>query len=691
MLRKLILLLVLLLTLIPLSAQAQDATPTPQGDSQVQSQYMGRPDLPAPEFPAGLEWINVPAPLTLQSLRGKVVILDFWTYGCINCIHMIPTLKQLETKYGDALEVISIHSAKFQNEGETQNIRQIVQRYGLDHPVINDSDFTVWQMYGVNAWPTFFIIDPRGNVLAKQAGEIPFEAFDRVIGGMVDTFDALGEINRTPVELALEGTGQPAGLLSYPGKVLTDEAGKRLFIADSSHNRIIVADLDSYKVLDVIGSSLSGADDGTFEAATFNTPQGMALRGNVLYIADMDNHDIRAADLTARTVTTVAGIGTQLFGDSENYATPAIHTALSSPWDLALGADDSLYVAMAGTHQIWLMHLDAGTIEPLIGDGSEGLLSISFASSQLAQPSGLFFSSAAGMLYIADPESSSIRAADTNKKTVQTIAGTLDNNLFDFGDVDGVVGTSRLQHALGVTGTADGMLYIADTYNSRIKQLNPKTNTMTTISGTGEGGGFLDGIGKAAEFNEPGGLSAAGDRLFVADTNNGAIRVIDLKSQQVSTITFPNPEKLQIGTQTTVVGGNRSQAELITLSAQTVAAGSGTITLKITLPDGYKINPDAPSQVEWNNSGEAIDIPEAERAQPFSTAQLSLPVTFSKGTDLLNGYLTTYYCEAEHETLCFIDDVRVEVPVTVSAGAKGSDIVVERTITPPKVDVGGIG
>src|SRR5690242_19192789 len=132
MLRKWILLLVLALALIPLGAQAQDATPTAQGDnSQVQSQYMGRTDLPAPEFPTGLEWINVPAPLTLASLHGKVVILDFWTYGCINCIHMIPTLKQLETKYGDALEIISIHSAKFKNEGETQNIRQIVQRYGL--------------------------------------------------------------------------------------------------------------------------------------------------------------------------------------------------------------------------------------------------------------------------------------------------------------------------------------------------------------------------------------------------------------------------------------------------------------------------------------------------------------------------------------------------------------------------------
>ncbi|MEO8397753.1 MAG: thioredoxin-like domain-containing protein, partial [Chloroflexota bacterium] len=552
----------------------------------------------------------------LASLRGKVVILDFWTYGCINCIHMIPTLKQLEEKYGDALVVISVHSAKFQNEGETQNIRQIVQRYGLDHPVVNDSDFVFWQIYGVNAWPTFFVIDPRGNVLAKQAGEIPFDAFDRVVGGMISEFDGFGELDRTPIELALEGADQPAGLLSYPGKVLADETGKRLFIADSSHNRIVVADLDTYQVLDVIGSSVSGFDDGTYDTATFDTPQGMVLRGDTLYVADMENHAIRAVNLTDKTVKTAAGTGKQLFGQAEFQPLPAVQTDLSSPWDLALGSDNhSLYIAMAGTHQIWVLNLNDHRIQPLIGDGGEGIYSGSFVTTMLAQPSGLFFSSATGTLYIADPESSTIRAADTEKQTVDTIAGTLeDNNLFDFGDIDGAQGTSRLQHALGVTGAADGMLYIADTYNSRIKQLDPKTNTVTTISGTGQGGGFLDGIGTAAQFNEPGGLSAAGDRLFVADTNNGAIRVIDLKTEQVSTVQFPNPEKLQIAGQTTVAGGNSSAAALITLPEQTVAAGNGTITVKITLPDGYKINADAPSRVEWNNSGEAIDIPEAQRA-----------------------------------------------------------------------------
>ena len=683
MLRKLVLALVILLSFS--IALGQDSTP--QGDAPLNPQFVGRPELPAPDFPEGIDWINVPAPLTMEGLRGKAVILDFWTYGCINCIHMIPTLQELEAKYGDALVVISIHSAKFENEGETQNIRQIVQRYGLHHPVINDSDFTVWQMYGVNAWPTFFVIDPRGNVLAKQPGEIPFEAFDRVIGGMIDTFDAVGEINREPLELALEGAGQPAGLLAYPGKILADEAGGRLFISDSSHNRIVVADLNTYEVQDVIGSSEEGFADGDFETAMFDTPQGMALRADVLYVADMENHAIRAVNLNDRTVTTIAGTGEQLFGRPLMGTAPASRAQLSSPWDLAFGTDDELYVAMAGTHQIWRLYVNDQLIEPAIGNGAEGLVNSSFADSELAQPSGLFYRD--GVLYFADSESSTIRAADSTTNTLQTVAGTLENSLFDFGDIDGTVGTSRLQHPLGVSGGAEGLVYVADTYNSRIKAIDPATNEIMTLAG-GEGGGFLDGVGQEAEFYEPGGLAWAGNRLFVADTNNHVIRVIDLTTQEVSTVAFPNPERLQIEGRTTVIGGNRAAAETLTLPERTVTAGEGAIVVRIALPQGYKINPDAPSRSEWNNAGEAVEIPEVERAQGFDNVEFRVPVTLNEGSDTLSGYLTTYYCEAVQETLCFIDDVRIEVPVTVSADGAGTEIVVERMITPPEVEIGGI-
>lgn len=666
--------------------QAQD-----EGEPDVeQPEYAGDPRFPAPEFPTGLDWVNVPAPLTLADLRGKAVILDFWTYGCINCIHMIPVLRRLEEKYPNELVVIGVHSAKFENEGVTSNIRQIVQRYELRHPVINDNEFVVWRTYGpygVNAWPTFAVIDPRGNILAVQSGEIPFEAFDRVIGGMIGEFDALGEIDREPIELALEGAGQPAGLLAYPGKVLADPDGNRLFIADSNHNRIVIADLDSYQVLDVIGAGARGFDDGAYDAATFDKPQGMTLNpaGDTLYVADVENHAIRAVNLTDQTVATIAGTGEQSY--VRNQIGSPLSVGLNSPWDVLYGPNDILYIAMAGPHQLWSLDFNQGVIGPLVGSGREGLVNGDFAGAELAQPSGLHLHG--NLLYFADSESSSIRVANLETQTVDTVAGPVMNNLFEFGDVDGGVGTSRLQHPLGVTGTEDGTIYVADTYNSRIKRIDPDSKTTTTVFGVDDHG-FRDGGPDEAAFYEPGGLDYANGKLYIADTNNQAIRVIGLEANTVSTVTFPNPEALQLEGRITVAGGNQMQAARVSLDPQTVAPGAGEIVLRIVLPEGYKINEQAPSQVQWSSANGVLTLDAANQSLPIDASELRVPVTLAEGSDTLTGALNLYYCEAVQETLCYIDDVTVEVPVTVAAGAPDSEIVIRREITPPQVELGGL-
>ncbi|MEZ4671341.1 MAG: thioredoxin-like domain-containing protein [Anaerolineae bacterium] len=655
------------------------------------SQFQGDPQFPAPVIPTGVDWLNVPAPLTLEQLRGKVVLLDFWTYGCINCIHMIPVLKQLESKYGDSLAVIGIHSAKFANEGQTDNIRQIVQRYGLTHPVVNDNQFIVWnayQLYGVNAWPTFVVIDPRGNLFAVQAGEIPYEAFDRVIGGMVAYFDGLGEINRDPITLAVEGSNAPSSALAFPGKVTVDPLGGRLFIADSSHNRIVIADLNTYEVLDVIGTGEAGIKDGSSSEVQFNKPQGMAFRDNKLYIADTDNHAIRLVDLTTRTVSTIAGTGQP--GYSRSSGVP-LQTAISSPWDVTFGDGDNLYIAMAGVHQIWVLSLDNDSIGPIAGSGREGLQDGGLNEAEMAQPSGLFWKD--NVLYVADSESSSVRAVDFTARTVTTLAGPTENNLFDFGDVDGAVGTSRLQHTLAVTGGVDGQLFVADTYNSKIKLLDPATKEITTLLGLGGDGGFRDGDTTSAQFDEPGGLAFYDGKLFVADTNNGAVRVVDVAANTVNTISFPNPELLQIADQVTVVGGNSASGLTVTADAQTVRAGDGQIVLNINLPEGYKLNTIAPFTAEWSSDGAAVTVADGDKTQSIVAPELpiSVPVTFSDGTANLTGDLTIYYCEAVKESLCFIDRVAVSAPVTVSAEGSGTVINVARDITPPTVPTGSLG
>ena len=656
--------------------------------AQENSEFIGSPDYPAPEFPTGVEWLNVPQPLQMTDLTGKIVILDFWTYGCINCIHMIPILEQIEAKYADEVVVIGVHSAKFENEGSTDNIRQIIQRYELHHPVINDRDFTVWQTfgpYGVRAWPTFVVIDPRGNLLAVQPGEIPFEAFDRVISGMIETFDETDEIDREPLELALEGADEAETALSFPGKVLTDVATNRLFISDTNNHRIIIADLNTYQILDVVGNGTRGFDDGGFTEATFNKPQGMALSDdNVLYIADVNNHAIRAVSLSDREVSTIAGTGEQ--SRLRNQTGSALNIALASPWDVELGNNNTLYIAMAGPHQLWALTLDDMIVFPFVGSGREGLLDGAFNTAELAQPSGLYYDD--GLLYFADSESSSIRVADVMENEVRTLAGPLANDLFTFGDVDGAVGTSRLQHALGVVADESGQLFIADTYNSRIKTIDPETAITTTLLGRGGIGGFRDGAADVAEFDEPGGLDYANGKLYIADTNNNAIRVVDLETDEVSTIVFPNPELLQIADRPIVVAGNAAAGLEVTLPEQQLSAGEGEIELNIVLPEGYKLNDLAPFSSDWLiTSGNALAITEENRHQSMIEPELPVrvPITLSEGSATLHGDLTIYYCEAVDVNLCFIERVRINAPVVAGEG-DSTTVMLEHTIVPPAID-----
>ncbi|MFZ4813864.1 MAG: thioredoxin-like domain-containing protein [Phototrophicaceae bacterium] len=643
--------------------------------------YAGQPEDAAIPFAAGLDWINVTEPLTLEDLRGKVVLLDFWTYGCINCIHMIPTLDQLEAKYPDELVVIGVHSAKFDNEGQTDNLRQIVQRYEMRHPVINDNEFTVWGDYGrfgVNAWPTFVLIDPRGNVYASQAGEVPFEAFDGVIGNMVAYFDTQGELNRDPLpQIAPELESAPPRALNYPGKVTVDEDGNRLFIADSVNHRIVIAALDTYEVLDVIGNGAQGFTDGEYASTQFYKPQGMALRGDTLYIADTFNHAIRAVDLSAQTVTTVAGTGVQGRSFAQGTDFPALQTDLRSPWDLAFGDGDTLYIAMAGTHQIWELDIVRGVMNVSVGTGREAQINGRLLASELAQPSGLYYDE--GNLYFADSESSTVRMADIINNSVIVVSGTLENSLFDYGVQDGALGVNRLQHPLGVTGDDNGTIYIADTYNSRIRVVSQADLITETFSG--DIAGYADGALADARFNEPGGLDYADGKLYIADTNNHAVRVIDIATETVSTVTFPNPEALQIDGRATLIASN-AFAGAETLDVQEVAAGVGEIVFTLNLPEGYKINDLAPSLVTYTPAGN-LTLDQTEFALDDTT--LTVPATFSEGDAALLAAFELYYCEAVNESLCFIERFALDVPISVTADGDASTLNLARTVTPPAV------
>lgn len=639
--------------------------------------------VPAPEFPANLDWINVDQPLTMAGLQGKIVIFDFWTYGCINCLHLIPILEQVETKFAEEVVVIGVHSAKFENEGQTENQRQIVQRYDIHHPVINDLDFNIWRTYGVNAWPTVAVIDPRGYVVVRQSGEIPFAAFDAYLSGMIEYYDGIDEniIDRTPLDLALEGAGDPGTPLLFPGKVLADEASSRLFIADSSHNRIVIADRTTREVLDIIGSSVRGFDDGPFESATFDKPQGMALADDLLYIADVNNHAIRVADLATRTVSAAAGngiMGTQRIPVGVHVDEP-LNVSLRSPWDLEFDDQGLLHVAMAGTHQLYIFDPESGTLFVSVGNGREANLNdVSLAQSELAQPSGLFYAGD-GKLYFADSESSTIRLADFANDLVTVVSGTTANSLFDYGDIDGELGTNRLQHALDVQGVDNGDLYIADTYNSRIKRIPAGETATETVVGLGGLGGYEDGDPIVAQFDEPGGLSYADGLLYVADTNNHVVRTVDLADGYVDTFEFSNPEVLIIDPDAlTLLGGNAGDTDYVSVGLFQVAAGDGTVILNLVLSPEFTINPLIESKV-------AVRVGDAEEQiiAELTEKDISIPVTFGEDDSSLITDLTLYYCRYGEEQLCFIDISTLFVTLEVSQDHESTEITLEREIVPP--------
>ncbi|MGZ5383332.1 MAG: thioredoxin-like domain-containing protein [Acidimicrobiia bacterium] len=634
-------------------------------DTTMQS-YAGT--TPAPEFPAGLDWLNTDRPLALAQLRGKIVVLDFWTYGCINCIHVIPDLKRLEEEFAGELVVIGVHSAKFANEGDTDNIRQIILRYGLEHPVINDFNFEVWQTWGAQAWPTLAIIDPAGNVVGTHSGEGVYELFKPVLDSLVAEFGE--QIDHSPLEIKLEKEGLPETALAFPGKVLVAGDGKRLFIADTNHHRIIVTDPDSGEVMEIIGSGRQGNEDGFLRTATFNQPQGLAVSddGSKLYIADTENHLIRMVDFPTGQVSTVAGTGRK--GTFPPTGGAARSTGLNSPWDVALDGDE-LYVAMAGYHQIWVVDLQAGTAEPYAGNARESTVNGPLADAELAQPSGVALDGS-GRLYFADSESSSVRWADTDgsDRKVAILAGS-DRDLFSFGDEDGLGTAARFQHPLGVA-VDGGYVWVADTYNSKIKRIDPQTGEVTTLVG---GKGWRNGSDPL--FYEPGGIDAANGKLYVADTNNHSVRVIEQSTGDTKTLVITGLERYVIEADDGAFLGRT-----VTLERVDVAPGAGRLLLDVAVPSGYKVNPLAPSRFEWKIDGGVAELaPDAVGSIVNPSFPLEIPATFTSGNGSITGDLYIVYCESEQESICLIDQARVVVPVTVGSG--GTTVAIPYAIEVP--------
>jgi thiol-disulfide isomerase/thioredoxin len=614
-------------------------------ENKVYSKDMLYGTINAPEFPSGAQWLNSD-PLTVSGLRGKVILLDFWTYCCINCMHVIPDLRRLEHEFDDSLVVIGVHSAKFNNEQETGNIRNAILRYDVEHPIVNDASMRIWDEYAVRSWPTFVLIDPAGKIIGQTSGEGVYDQLHNLIAAVISEHEKAGKLHRSKLQLKPERDQRPPTLLSYPGKIAADEAGRRLFISDSGHHRIVVVGLDG-TVQAVIGSGEQGLADGSFSDARFHHPQGMAYdaTSNSLYIADTESHALRRADLTAQTVST-------LRGDGQQAGWQDVGERLNSPWDLQL-LDGILYIAMAGPHQLYSYDPASDRLELFAGSGHENIVDGPRLGAALAQPSGITTDGTG--LFFADSEVSAIRSATPGAAgRVGTLIG---HGLFDFGDIDGTWDAARLQHCLGVDYHS-GALYVADSYNHKIKRLDIQARTCETLIGTGQPG-FADGNASAAQLDEPNDVAWASGLMYIADTNNSVIRTYDPQTRSLGTFALRGLDKMAASMPT---DGKAATAQF---PGVTLPLNGGTLVIDLHLPSGTHLNELQAPIVSSASTDPGVTLSDAVLVGESLRIPVNVTQARSGGfSSTLTLDLAVCFCDLEGSGQCFLDRPVLSLPLS---------------------------
>ncbi|MEV6599099.1 NHL domain-containing thioredoxin family protein [Actinoplanes sp. NPDC051346] len=459
----------------------------------------------APEF-RGRGWLNTGGKeLTLADLRGRLVVLDFWTFCCINCLHVLDELRPLEEKYGDALVVIGVHSPKFEHERDPAALAAAVERYGVHHPVLDDADMVMWQQYAAKAWPTLSVIDPEGYVVASMAGEGHAEGLSRLLDELIATHEAKGTLRRGDGPYVAPPADDT--LLRFPGKVIELPSGN-LLVSDSARHSLAELTPDGETLVRRIGTGERGRADGPADRASFSEPQGLCLLpdGRTVVVADTVNHLLRGFDLESGEVRTLLGTGRQWRSADDD------GVALSSPWDVAWH-EGRVIIAMAGIHQLWWFDPEQGTAGVYAGTTVESLRDGPIPDVWMAQPSGL--SAYGEKLWIADSETSALRWIEAGE--LHTAVG---QGLFDFGHVDGAGKEALLQHPLGVGALPDGSVLVADTYNGAVRRYDPATDEVSTVdSGLAEPSDVL--------------VTRSGD-VFVVES--GAHRLVRLAPGTVKTV-----------------------------------------------------------------------------------------------------------------------------------------------------------
>ncbi|GAA6525098.1 NHL domain-containing thioredoxin family protein [Intrasporangium sp. DVR] len=479
----------------------------------------------APEL-VGRGWLNTGGrALSLADLRGRVLVLDFWTFCCVNCLHVLDELRPVEQQYPDALTIVGVHSPKFEHEADPDALTAAVERYAVHHPVLDDPDLVTWRAYAARAWPTLVVVDPEGYVVASMSGEGHGPGLAALVGELIGEHTAKGTLQPGDDPYVPPPPADTA--LRFPGKVVALDDGS-FVISDTANHQIVHLDPDL-----VTERARWGGHE------TLNEPQGVVLAtravrdrlGVDLLIADSVNHQVKGLCFADGTIRALAGTGRQL--RERSGGGPALGQDLSTPWDLAwLG--DRLLIAMAGTHQLWAWTpgdtVEAGVVHVVGGTTNEGLRDGPAGEAWFAQPSGLSTAADGARVWIADSETSALRSVSPvrggadgpgSDLVVETHVGA---GLFDFGHRDGVAAQALLQHPLGVTELPDGSVAISDTYNGAIRRYDPVRGEVTTL---------------ARDLAEP------SDAAVERDPETGETRLVVVESAAHRLTRIPLPEAAQ--------------------------------------------------------------------------------------------------------------------------------------------------
>lgn len=604
------------------------------------------------ELKEDLFWLNTKEKIKLENLKGKIILLAFIRFTNINSIQVLKNLNELQKKYPKELVVLGIHSPKFSNEKEIEYLRQEVISKNIEFAIGNDLNLATWSSYEMNSWPSFVLISSKGKITGKISGEKVFPSIEESILNQKKYFQI---DEKKEFKLELEKDKLPDRLLSFPSKIVLNPKGNEIYISDTNHHRILRIDIDTREILDVVGG-ISGFEDGVFSEVKFNSPTGIFLKDNYLFVADTFNHSIRRIDFNSKKVITILGSGKPANG----FVTEGKgrEVSLISPTDITV-VKDKLYFTENSVHQIWVLDLNTSEVEKFSGSGRENSQDGKHGEVTYSMPYGI--SNDNLKLYVSESNSSSIRQLDIEKNgSVKTLVGS---GIIEFGDVDGKLENSKIQYP-NFLFYQNFKIYFADSLNHKLKVYDLNSKELSTLAGTGKAGNINSDLANS-DFFYPSSIFVHKNLAYITDKMNHQIKILDLNKFKVSNFDFKLSEKLFLTNKTK----SENFGEIISVQEIELNPSSTEINLKFEIEKGFSFLENAPYYF-YSYSKDQNSIKILNQNSPIykkfnSNRIINLKATLGQSEIFVNQIL--FYKELKKDSEVLIKKFTLKIPLKISS------------------------